>query len=135
MDGTIYFMCIGVNITKDPVIFVVGSPAFANCSNDLGGADSIDWIRTETKEVLASAKSMQHLLLPFDPVNDTIHGTTYMCHVTRSENGVNNRIISSKTLVVHVSGELLDVQFYSKLKKNFFYSSICGHFCFCEWHY
>ena len=76
----------------------MGSHAVVTCSSDSGVVDRIEWVSREG-EVLVSGTSIQQLMYVVDPVRDDLHGSEFMCSVTR------NRIVFNQTLPLIVRGK------------------------------
>ena len=97
-------VCAGVTITSDPLPFTVGSRSEAVCSSDSGVVDRIEWLSGEGT-VAASDKSVQHLMLVFDPVNDSLslRNSDFTCLITRDE-GTPVETVSNQTLPITVEG-------------------------------
>ena len=91
-----------MSITSDPDVFTVGSRAVVTCSSDTGVADRIEWV-SGAGLVLVSGTSVRELELPFNPVNDSLHGSEVTCSVTRDE-GSTNQTVFSQTLSISVRG-------------------------------
>ena len=87
--------CPGIEVFKDP--FVVGSRAVVNCSSD-SRVDRIEWVSREG-EVLVSGTSIQQLMYVVDPVRDNLHGSEFICNVTR------NQMVFNQTLSLTVRGK------------------------------
>ena len=88
--------CPGIEISNDPL--VVGSRAVVTCSSDSGVVDRIEWVSRE-REVLASGTSIQQLMYVVDPVRDNLHGSEFICIVTR------NQMVFNQTLPLTVRGK------------------------------
>ena len=87
--------CPGIDISNDP--FVVGSRAVVTCSSD-SRVDRIEWVSREG-EVLVSGMSIQQLMYVVDPVRDNLHGSEFICNVTR------NQMVFNQTLPLTVRGK------------------------------
>ena len=74
--------CPGIEISNDP--FVVGSRAVVTCSSDSGVVDRIEWVSKEGEVLLVSGTSIQQLMYVVDPVRDNLHGSEFICSVTRN---------------------------------------------------
>ena len=103
------YVCAGVTITSDPLPFTVGSRSEAVCSSDFGVVDMIEWV-SGRGTVVASATSVQHLMLVLDPVNDSfsLHGSDFTCFITRDE-GTPNETVSNQTLPITVKGRVVTI--------------------------
>ena len=88
--------CPGIEVFNDP--FVVGSRAVVTCSSDSGVVDRIEWVSREG-EVLASGTSIQQLMYVVDPVWDNLHGSEFICNVTR------NQVVFNQTLPLTLRGK------------------------------
>ena len=60
--------------------------------------------------VVASATSVQQLMLVFDPVNDSLslHDSDFTCLITRDE-GTPNETVSNQTLPITVEGRVVTI--------------------------
>ena len=65
----------------------VGEKINVTCLSDTQ-TEKIEWFTHTTKEVLTVLEMTQELILPFSPVNDSVHGKTYTCRVTRGRGEV-----------------------------------------------
>ena len=74
--------CPGIEISNNP--FVVGSRAVVTCSSDSGVVDRIEWVSREREVLLVSGTSIQQLMYVVDPVRDNLHGSEFICSVTRN---------------------------------------------------
>ena len=89
--------CPGIEISNDP--FVVGSRAVVTCSSDSGVVDRIEWVSREGEVLLVSETSIQQLMYVVDPVRDNLHGSEFICSVTR------NQMVFNQTLPLTVRGK------------------------------
>ena len=76
----------------------MGSRVVVNCSSISGVVDRIEWVSREG-EVLTFQTSVQQLMLVVDPVRDNLHGSEFICMVTR------NQTIFNRTLPLTVIGK------------------------------
>ena len=65
----------------------MGKNVNITCQSDTQ-TEKIEWLIHGSEEVLPAVKMTQKLILPFNPVNDSMHGTIYTCRVTRNESEV-----------------------------------------------
>ena len=76
----------------------MGSRAVVNCSSDSGVVDRIQWMSGNV--VLVSGTSIQQLMHVVDPVRDNLHGSEFVCIVTRSR----GTVVVNQTLPISVRG-------------------------------
>ena len=76
----------------------MGNNTSITCHSDTQ-AEKIEWLSYEN-EVLFFLEMSQELILPLNPVNDSIHGKTYTCRVTR-----NGDEVAEQNFTVNVKGK------------------------------
>ena len=73
---------VGVIIQSSSEAYV-GNNVNITCQSDTQ-TEKIEWFIHGREEVLPAVEMTQRLILSFNPVNDSVHGTIYTCRVTRN---------------------------------------------------